>query len=58
MILTNFQSCLRIRTLKRYDEFNAFHSETLDGGAGRLSFCEVIAPPGRDPVFGMTGRDD
>ncbi|HAF03215.1 MAG TPA: hypothetical protein DIT76_05750 [Spartobacteria bacterium] len=35
MILTNFQNRLRIRTLKRYDEFNAFHSETLDGGAAK-----------------------
>jgi hypothetical protein len=28
------------------------------GRLKRGSSCEVIAPPGRDPVFGMTAQQD
>jgi hypothetical protein len=40
---------VQIRTLKRYDQFNAFHSETLDGGAAKR-FGEVM--------LGMTAGED
>jgi hypothetical protein len=47
MILTN--SPWADQNLERYDQFNAFHSETLDGGAAKR-FREIM--------LGMTAGED